>query len=130
MERAEKRLYQGDSIDSLSWSVTEKKIARKVFDMALQREFDAIIQKVKRMALGIEKRSDLWEIEDFLTRSRKAIDSKYDYRYSQLPFVFGQLARTGLVSLEDLTGLAEEKLVFVRLAAEGINGLRPGKRKL
>jgi hypothetical protein len=75
---------------------------------------------VKKMANDIKQPSDLWKLEDYLGRRRKAIDSTFDYRYSQLPLVFGQLARKGLIRLEDLQGLDEEKLSYVRfIAGEG-----------
>jgi hypothetical protein len=43
-----------------------------------------------------------------------AIDSLFDYRYSQLPLVFGKLVHKGSLGLEDLEGLEEEKLAYVR----------------
>ena len=43
-----------------------------------------IIHEVKEMARDIKEPPDLWKLEDYLTRRRKAIDSTYDYRYSQL----------------------------------------------
>jgi hypothetical protein len=105
-------------MDQLHWSDTEKKIARKVFDRALQQELDQLIHKVKEMARDIREPSDLWKVEDYLKRRRKEIDSTYDYRYSQLPLVFGQLARKGQIRLEDLQGLGEEKLACVRSMAD------------
>jgi hypothetical protein len=99
------------------WSDAEKKIARRVFDKALKEELGEVMRKVKEMANDIKEPSDLWKLEDYLGRRRKAIDSTYDYRYSQLPLVFGQLARKGLVRLEDLQGLDEEKLSHVRFIA-------------
>ena len=102
------------------WSDAEKKIARRVFDKALQKELGEVMRKVKEMANDIKEPSDLWKLEDYLGGRRKAIDSTYDYRYSQLPLVFGQLARKGLIRLEDLQGLGEEKLSYVRfIAGEG-----------
>ena len=101
-------------MDQLRWSDAEKKIARRVFEKALQQELDEVIHEVKEMARDIKEPPDLWRLEDYLTRRRKAIDSTYDYRYSQLPLVFGQLARRGQIRLEDLQGLGEEKLSYVR----------------
>jgi Photoprotection regulator fluorescence recovery protein len=102
------------SMDQLRWSDAEKKIARRVFEKALQQELDEIIHKVKEMARNIKGPTDLWKMEDYLTRRRKDIDSTYDYRYSQLPLLFGQLVQKGQISLEDLHGLGEEKLAYVR----------------
>ena len=101
-------------IDRLRWSDAEKKIARRVFDQALREELDEVVRKVKEMARDIKEPSDLWKIEEYLARRRKAIDAEYDYRYSQLPIVFGQLVSRGRIRVEDLQGLDEEKLAFVR----------------
>jgi hypothetical protein len=107
-------------MSQLRWSDAEKKIARRVFDRALQEELGEVMRKVKEMASDIKDPSDLWKLEDYLASRRKAIDSTYDYRYSELPLVFGQLARKGLIRLEDLQGLGEEKLSYVRfIASEG-----------
>src|ERR1035441_4836830 len=70
-----------------TWSKSEKAIARTAFDAALGRELQEVIQEAKRMANGIQKSSDLWELEQYLTERRKEIDRKYDYRYSQLTHV-------------------------------------------
>ncbi len=96
------------------WSGAEKKIARKLFDSALQRELDEVVQEVKRRAAGIDAPSGLWELEDYLTERRKEIDRKYEYRYSELPILFAHLLREGRISQEDLAGLAADKLSFVR----------------
>ena len=70
----------------LKWSQTEKRIARKAFERALDREFQAVIRTAKEMAGKIEQPAELWDLESYLTQSRKAIDRKYDYRHSVLTF--------------------------------------------
>jgi len=47
------------------------------------------------MAATIKQPSDLWELEQHLTRRRKEINYKYEYRASQLTFVFGTLLHEG-----------------------------------
>ena len=84
-------------------------------EKALQQELDEVIHEVKEMARDIKEPPDLWRLEDYLTRRRKAIDSTYDYRYSQLPLVFGQLARKGQIRLEDLQGLGRREVVVCSL---------------
>ncbi len=101
----------------LTWSPAEKKIARRAFDLALQREFDAITEEVKRRAAMIKDRSALWDLEDYLPESRKEIDRKYDYRYSVLIMVFGVLIREGRLSEEELRGLRDDKLDHIRRIA-------------
>lgn len=98
----------------LTWSPAEKKIARSAFDLALAREFDTVTREAKRRAASIKDRSALWELEDYLTKSRKEIDRKYDYRYSVLPMVFGVLIREGRLSEEELCGLRDDKLDYIR----------------
>jgi hypothetical protein len=98
----------------LTWSPAEKAVARKAFDRALNREFEAVIEEVKKMAAKIEQPSDLWELEDHLTERRKEIDRRYDYRYSVLPSVFGDLISEGRLKEDELQGLREDKLEHVR----------------
>src|SRR5690349_4935437 len=74
----------------LKWSQREKRIAREAFERALEREFEAAIRTAKEMAGKIRQPADLWDLESYLTQSRKAIDRKYDYSYSVLTEVFGK----------------------------------------
>lgn len=98
----------------LTWSHAEKVIAREAFRRALDREFQLVMRKTREMAKNTEQPSDLWELEAYLTRSRKDIDRQYDYRYSVLPLVFGNLVRRGRLSMEDLRGLREDKLEAIQ----------------
>jgi hypothetical protein len=110
--------YRPTTMHEVKWSPSEKSIARRVFDAALQRELDAITLEVKQMADRIKTPSDLWALEDYLTQSRKEIDRKFDYRYSVLPLLFAQLITDGHITNEELHGLAEDKLGYVRFASE------------
>jgi hypothetical protein len=107
------------SIYDLNWSNEEKKVARKAFDNAYQREMKGIkslfIEKVSQMKTD----SELWAIEDFLNERRKVVDKKYDYRYSQLIVVFSRLLSEGYLSEEDISELNEDKKELInKLAAE------------
>jgi len=66
------------------------------------------------MANGIRQSADLWDLEHYLTRRRKEIDRKYDYRYSQLTQVFGRLLYEKRLREEELSGLREDKLKSIR----------------
>ena len=98
----------------LKWSSTEKAIARRSFDRALHQELDAAIQSTKEMAAKIRQASELWELEHHLTQLRKEIDSKYEYKYSTLVLFFADLVREGTLDSEDLRGLSEDKLRYIR----------------
>ena len=104
---------------TLKWSPAEKAIARKAFDRALQREFAATINEVKNKAAKIEQPSQLWELETYLTRRRQDIDRQYDYRYSVLPLVLSNLILQGRLKEEELRGLGEDKLKYIRLCTRG-----------
>src|SRR5215469_12961655 len=96
------------------WSREEKILARKAFEGALGREFERLIRKIKEMASKIEQPSQLWDLEYYLSQRRKEIDQKYDYRYSQLPMVFGLLIREGKLKEQELSGLGEDKIEHIR----------------
>lgn len=96
------------------WSPKEKKIARSAFDAALERELAASLAEFKQKALAANSFDDLWEMRTYLADRQRALDFKYDYRYSQLEMVFGLLLRDGRISEADLNGLADEKLDMIR----------------
>jgi hypothetical protein len=96
------------------WKDSEKKIARRVFEAALQAELTEIMAEFKRRAARTINPEDMWAIQGYLAHAQRQIDTKYDYRYSQLVFVFGRLLREKRISLQDLHGLAAEKLETIR----------------
>jgi hypothetical protein len=100
-------------MQELKWSQTEKAIARKAFDLALKREFEDVIREVKTRAGKIEEPSALWDLEAYLGKRRKRIDSTYDYRYSVLPLVFAGLIVQGRLSEEELRGIGDEKVEYI-----------------
>jgi hypothetical protein len=69
------------------------------------------------MAAKIRQASELWELEHHLTQLRKEIDRKYEYKYSVLLLVFGELVREGRLDVRNLHGLAEDKLAYIRREA-------------
>src|ERR1700687_2055193 len=101
----------------LTWSRSEKAIARKAFDAALKRELHELIQEAKQMASQIKQSSDLWDLEHYLTQRRKEIDRKYDYRHSQLTLVFGKFLRERRLGEEEVCGLRQDKLESIRFYA-------------
>jgi Photoprotection regulator fluorescence recovery protein len=106
--------YQNEPI----WSRSEKAIARKAFDAALDQELHEVIQEAKKMASQIKQSSDLWDLEHYLTERRKEIDRKYDFRGSRLTDVLGRLLYENRLGDEDLRGLREDKLKSIRSCAK------------
>jgi hypothetical protein len=98
----------------LVWTRSEKKIARKVFDAALRRELEEVVQEAKQRAGQIKEPSELWDLEHYLTQRRKEINSKYDSRGSRLTHVLGKLLYEGRLEEEQLRGLSQHKLDAIR----------------
>jgi len=98
----------------LNWSHSEKRIARNVFEQALDRELTALIQESKKRMIQVSTPDELWEMEQWLTERRKEIDRTYDFRYSVLPVVFARLLCRRVVSEDDLVGLGPEKIDLIR----------------
>ena len=102
---------------NLSWSTNEKRIARTVFERAALAEEKEVLEHFKQRAAALRSMQDLWNLQDEIYNSERSYQHKYDFRYSRLIIVFSQLLREGRISLEDLDGLSEEKLGYIRLAA-------------
>lgn len=93
----------------IKWSKSEKTIARKAFDQAVEKEHAMLASRIQTMAQKLDDRDNIWTLHDFLSKKRREIDQKYDYRYSVLLFVFARLMREGWIEAADLQGLSEEK---------------------
>ena len=100
-----------------TWSDGEKKLARGVFEGALQAELAEVMADFKSRAAAAMTPDGVWELEGYLRGKRTGIDRKYDYRYSQLISVFAQLLREERVREAQLAGFSEEKLAAIRLMA-------------
>lgn len=104
-------------MNGLKWSESEKKVARRVFETALAAELAEVMAEFKARAAAAAEPDDLWSIQEHLHRTRREIDEKYDYRYSQLIIVFGRLLREGRIQEAQLVELSEDKLSYIRRIA-------------
>jgi hypothetical protein len=98
----------------LKWSPSEKKVARKAYDTALEATLAKIMAEFKAKASAATTPSEMWDVEDYLRRQRREIDETFDYRYSQLPLVFARLIREGHLDETLLAGLSEDKREIIR----------------
>jgi len=103
--------------DEVRWTATEKKVARRAFDRALDRHLSAISKEAKRMMADVADPSDLWQVEAYLTESRKTVDRLYQFRYSDLLQVFSILMRDEWLKDADLVGLQPEKIADIKRSA-------------
>lgn len=95
------------------WSEQEQQIAQTAFQAAYQREIDALILQVRERSATLDTTDQVWQLHDFLSAQRYELEGKYDYRYPMLLFVFASLVREGWLSLQELDGLAPEKLAKI-----------------
>jgi Photoprotection regulator fluorescence recovery protein len=72
------------------------------------------MDEFKKMADAVTEASEMWQIEDYLRRQRREIDEIFDYRYSELLFVFARLIHDGHLDESRLAGLSEEKREAIR----------------
>ena len=105
-------------MSGFGWSPSEKKIARRAFDVALDAALSKVLAEFKAKATQVATPSAMWDLEGYLGQKRKHIDTLFDYRYSQLPLVFAALIREGHLDEASLAGLSEEKLQEVRKLLE------------
>ena len=97
-----------------TWSRSEKAIARTVFDAALKQELQEVMQEAKQKANQIKAPADVWKLEHYLTRRRKDIDRKYEFRSSRLTQVFGRLLWERRIREEEIGGLGDDKMKAIR----------------
>ncbi|WP_245472755.1 hypothetical protein [Mesorhizobium sp. M7A.F.Ca.MR.148.00.0.0] len=81
----------------------------------------------KSKASAVTVPSQMWELEAYLREQRRDIDRTFDYRYSQLLYVFAHLIRAGYLDEKLLAGLAQDKLDAIS-AGPCLCGGTPGQR--
>ena len=64
----------------------------------------------KQRAASAETAEAVWPIKDWLEQQQREIERTYDYRYSQLVFVFARMIRRGTLEASELVGLSQDKL--------------------
>lgn len=108
-------------MNTTEWSGREKKVARVAFEAALKRELDALIIEFKKKSSKAESIDEVWKINDWLDRKRKEIDRTYDFRYSQLVFVFARLIERGAMEMSELEGISERRLAEINFLLNGLD---------
>ena len=104
-------------MNDIKWSKSEKSIARAAFDRAYQKECDQIIRSLKQKAHKLSGPKEIWKIHDYLSKKRKEMDEKYDYRYSVLILGFSILLKQQWLEIDDLEGLSADKIDQIKRLA-------------
>ena len=95
------------------WSASEDTIARQAFERAYERALDGLIEHLRDRLPQLNGAESLWELHDFLSIQRHAIEGRFDFREPGLLFVFAGLLKDQLISLEELQGLEAIKLAKI-----------------
>jgi hypothetical protein len=99
----------------VQWSFQEQQIAKVAFERAHAREVEELLAFVRQQAAAINAVEDLWKLNDFLSARRHNLDGKYADCPNTLMFVLAELLRDGWLQLNDLEGLAKEKVTKISL---------------
>jgi hypothetical protein len=102
-------------VTEIQWSSQEQQIAKAAFEVAHTREATELVEFVRNQAIGISAVEDLWKLNDFLSARRHNLDGKYADCPNTLMFVLAELLRDGWLKIEDLEGIAKEKLTKISL---------------
>lgn len=95
------------------WTDQELELARRVFERALHREVEALIETLRSQTAALRGRDDVWQLHDFLSIQRHAIEGRQEFQLNGLLFVFADFVREGLASLDELDGLSADKLAKI-----------------
>jgi len=106
-------------VNDTKWTKKEKLIAREIFHRAYERECMSIADNLKNMINEVSSPDDLWKVRNYLSKTLKNVERKYDFRYSVLILVFAQLMKGGWIEENELTGLSEDKIFKIISLAKG-----------
>lgn len=96
------------------WSEAEQAIAKAAFDSAYNRAIDGLIAAIRSQVEGLKTAETVWELHDFLSIQRHVIEGRFDLRSEGILFVFASLVKEGLLQLDELQGLDQDKLGKVK----------------
>jgi hypothetical protein len=104
-------------VNDWKWSDAEKRLAQRVYEEARLAELAETLADFKARAAAAPTVDEMWPLEGHLRSRRRELEEKYQYRYSQLPFLFARLLREGRVHASQLAGLSSDKLEAIRRMA-------------
>lgn len=95
------------------WTEEEQAIARQAFDTAYGRAIAVLSETLKERVMALKGAEDLWQLHDYLSIQRHAIEGHFDFRLDGILFVFASLVKDKLLGMDELTGLEAEKLAKI-----------------
>lgn len=91
------------------WTDQEMEVAHRAFDRAYERSIAALIQTLREQSSRLTTPESVWQLHDFLSIQRHAIEGRFDFRLESILFVFASLVKEGLLEASELEGLDREK---------------------
>ena len=101
----------------LVWTPQEQTIARTAFETAQGRAVTTLIASVKHHASAVGSVDSLWQLHDFLSTQRHAMEGRFDFRLDGILFAFASFVKDGLLAIDDLDGLDADKLAKIKAMA-------------
>ncbi|MCP5283787.1 MAG: hypothetical protein H6933_02695 [Burkholderiaceae bacterium] len=95
------------------WTNAEKRRARDVFEAAAKAEEAELLRQFKARAAAAESMEAAWSMQQYLQKSERDFQRKYDFRYSELLVVLARLIREGRVERHSLDDLSADKLAVI-----------------
>lgn len=97
----------------VGWSETEQHLARQAFEQAYVRAIAQLIATLQSRASTLSSADSVWDLHDFLSIERHTIEGRFAFQLDGILFVFASLVKEGLLQLDELNGLDEEKLAKI-----------------
>lgn len=93
------------------WSQKEKKVARRVFDLAVANaEKDVLKRHAEKRITSAE---ELWKYELEIRQWRKELSATLQYTYSRLEWSFSACIIRGWLKEQDLEGLRPDRIASI-----------------
>ncbi|MFM7264326.1 MAG: hypothetical protein ACKOZW_01770 [Cyanobium sp.] len=99
------------------WTAQEQEVAQRVYEQALVREVEALIETLRQETAALTNPEQVWRFHDFLSIRRHQIEGRGAFRLDGLLFVLADLVKGGLASLDELDGLSDDKRAKIQAMA-------------
>lgn len=95
------------------WSEREQILAREAFEQAYVRAISRLIATIQTKASTLNSADSVWQLHDFLSIERHTIEGRFAFQLEGILFVFASLVKEGLLQLDELIGLDQQKLAKI-----------------
>ncbi len=100
------------------WSEGEQEVIKIAFKAAYQRAIDGLITTLQSESQKLKNAEDTWKLHDYLSSQRHAIEGRFNLRFQEVLFVFASFVKDGLLNLDELQGLAPEKIIKISVMSK------------